>query len=82
MKMSQNMEKLTNSIADGFALMQQLMTYQPVPMYPPQAYNPYMQEPNSFTSGMPSYPPSGHSHIFPPQSDTESEVHYQDTRDY
>lgn len=26
-KMSQSMEKLTNSIADGFALMKQLMTY-------------------------------------------------------
>ena len=60
-KMSQNMEKLTNSIADGFALLKQLMTYPQQPtMY---AYNPYMQgSPNSFAPGYP--PPSGHSHSF------------------
>ncbi|MCH9716473.1 MAG: hypothetical protein K0U52_05230 [Gammaproteobacteria bacterium] len=41
-KMSQNMKKLTSSIADGFLLLKQMMGYQQPPtMYHPQAYNPY-----------------------------------------
>ena len=56
-KLPVNMEKLTESIADGFALLKQVMMYQqPSPgMYHPQpAFNPYMQ--SSYNSRMPSYP--------------------------
>ena len=66
--MSQNIEKLTSSIADGFLLLKQMMAYQQPPtMYHPQAYNPY-GSPNSFAPRMPSaagYSPSScHSHSF------------------
>lgn len=56
-KMSQNMERLTNSIADGFMMLQRMMTFQQLaPMYHPQPYSPYnMQGSNS---GMSSYTPS------------------------
>ena len=57
-RMSQNIERLTNSIADGSMMLQQIMTFQqPAPMYHPQPYSPFnMQGSNS--SGMSSYPPS------------------------
>ena len=52
-KMSQNMEKITSSIADGFTFLKQFMMYQqPAPMYHSQPY-PYMQG---------SYPPSSNTH--------------------
>ena len=62
-KMSQNMEKLTNSIADGFVLLKQMMpNQQPGTMYQPQPYRSYIQEsPNSFAPRMPpGYPMSGY----------------------
>ena len=63
-RMSNNMEKLTQSIADGFALLKQVMMYQqPVPpsMYHPPPFNPYMQgSAQSYDSRIPSYPSSNH----------------------
>ena len=57
-KMSQNMEKLTNSIADGFTLLKQLVTYQQ-PIYHSQPYNPYMQgSPSSYATPIANFSPS------------------------
>lgn len=79
-KMSQNMEKLTNSIADGFVLLKQMMAYQqPGTMYQPQPYRSYIQEsPNSFAPRMPpGYPSSSHG-FTPNQSD---EHHFNSIED-
>ena len=58
-KMSRNIEKLTKSIADGFALLKQLMIYQQPPpgVYPqPSAFNPYIQGfAHPYSNRMPSY---------------------------
>jgi len=48
-KLSSNMEKLTNSIADGFSLLRNLLTPQPQPMYPP--YPPSMYSGNAHSLG-------------------------------
>ena len=63
-KMTQNMERLTNSIADGFNLLRQFMTYQHSPStYPSQSYNPYIQgsQMSYATSGYHS-PTNNHSY--------------------
>ena len=53
-KMSQTMEKLTNSIADGFTMLQRMMAFQqPAPMYHPQTYSPFVMQ-GSSSSGMSS----------------------------
>ena len=64
-RMSSNMEKLTESISDGFALLKQMMMYQQPPpgMYHPQSsFHPYMQgSPHLYNNRMPSYPSSSSS---------------------
>ena len=69
-KMSRSMEKLTESIADGFALLKQLMMYQQPPpgVYPqPPAFNPYIQgSAHPYSNRMRSYPSSSSS---PPSPD-------------
>ena len=69
-KMSRSMEKLTESIADGFALLKQLMMYQQPPpgVYPqPPAFNPYIQgSAHPYSNRMRSYPSSSSS---PPSLD-------------
>ena len=61
-RMSRNMERLTESIAEGFGLLKHLMLYQQPPgIYHPPLYNPYMQgSPHSSSTRMPSYPSSSH----------------------
>ena len=70
-KMSRNMEKLTESIADGFSLLRNMVMFQQQPstMYPPPhvpPYPPYMHgsRTRSF-SPVPSYPPRSTSSIHP-----------------
>ena len=82
-KMSQTMEKLTNSIADGFTMLQRMMAFQqPTPMYHPQTYSPFVMQ-GSSSSGMsiyrptpsdPSYPPTSSDPSYPP---TLSDPNYQ-----
>ena len=59
-KMSRNMEKLTESIAEGFSLLRNMVMCQQQlsAMYPPHVppYPPYMHGLRSF-SPVPSYPP-------------------------
>lgn len=58
MEMSQNIERLTNSIADRFMMLQRMMTFQqPAPTYPPHRYSPYSM-PGSSSSGISGFLPS------------------------
>ena len=64
------MEKLMESITEGFALLKQLMMYQQPPpgVYPqPPAFNPYIQgSAHPYNNRMTSYP---FSSFFPPSPD-------------
>ena len=72
-RMTSNMEKLTESIADGFTLLKQMMTYQQPPggMYHPQPpFNPYMLgSPHSYNQRIPNYPSCNSSTPPPPSFD-------------
>ena len=74
-KMSQNMEKLTNCVADGFTLLKTFMLPQPGPMYQgqphyPQQYYPAACSPRSFENppSYRSYPGSSSGNSSCPQS--------------
>ena len=71
-RMSNTMEKLTQSISDGFALLKQPIAhhqYLPPNMYHPPAFNPYMQGPYNtmpnYQSSHSSSPPLIHLDPFP-----------------
>ena len=58
--MSKTMDKLTDSIADGFSMLRMMMCQQPTAMYPPPMYpsaSPYTPG-SSYSSRMPSFPQS------------------------
>ena len=70
-RMSRNMEKLTDSITNGFVMLQQMMMNQmqhvPTGIYRPTPlpFHPYTQSPSSSYDGrMSSYPPSSTSTEF------------------
>ena len=55
----QNMEKLTSSIADGFAILNRMMCQQVQPMAQPTATHHPQAYATPYPPRMPTYPPSG-----------------------